>query len=271
MIEKAAPVIVKYFPNLQEQLIIARMKKTAEKYIAESLFNSIILTFTGAILMFMFFSAFNISFLFILIFIPLIFLISLFFFINIPVVYISKREKEINKHVLFAGRYLLVKIQSGEPLFSSLIGVARSYGAAGQVFNEIVQDIHFGAKIEDAVDKALKYNPCENLKKILWEISNSIKTGSDMTKSLAAILDGINEQYYTEIEKYGRKINSITLFYMVLAIIVPSLGMTMVAIISSFIGISIPMNVLYFIIFMIAFLQFMFISLYRSIRPAVMV
>ncbi len=271
MIKKLAPVLVKLFPKLKQQMIVARLKKTADKYVAESLLASLVVTGTFVLLLFMLFSALDISFWMILIAVPIIFIFCIFFLLNIPTIYIARREKEINKNVLFAGRYLLVKIQSGEPLFGSLIGVAKSYGAAGDVFNEIVQDIHFGARIEDAVDKALKNNPCDNLKKILWEISNSVKTGSDMTKTLGAILQGINEQYFTEIEKYGRKINSITLFYMVLAIIVPSLGITMVSIIASFVGITIPMNILYFVVFIIAFVQFMFISLYRSIRPAVLV
>ena len=268
---KIAPVVVSYFPKLKQQMLVARLKKTAEKYVAEVLFNSVMITIVFSLLLFMFFSSTNTGLFYLIPAAPLIFIGSMLFFLNIPFVYIARREREINKNVLFAGRYLLVKIQSGEPLFGSLIGVAKSYGATGEVFNEIVQDIHFGAKIEDAIDKAIKNNPCDNLKKILWEISNSIKTGSDMARSLGAILDGINEEYFTEIEKYGRKINSITLFYMVLAIIVPSLGITMASIIASFIGIKIPMSILYFVIFIIAFVQFMFISLYKSIRPAVLV
>ena len=270
MMKQIAPVIVSYLPNLQQQLLMARMKKTAERYVAESLFTSIMIMGAVILLLLMLFKSYGVSLLLLFLLGPVIFVLVFFFLINIPFVYISQREKEINKNVLFAGRYLLVKVQSGEPLFGSLIGVAKSYGATGEVFNEIVQDIHFGAKIEDAIDKSIKNNPCPNLRKILWEISNSIKTGSDMTKSLSVILDGINEEYFTEIEKYGRKINSITLFYMVLAIIVPSLGITMLSIISSFVGIIIPLNVLYFIIFIIAFVQFMFISLYKSIRPAVL-
>lgn len=271
MIEKLTPRLAKMFPGLQQSLIIARMKTTANKYIAQALTNSVMVTATFLFLLLLLFLQIKISILWLFLLGPAIFAFFIFFFMNIPYVYINQRSREIEKNVLFAGRYLLVKVQSGEPLFNSLIGVAKSYGATGEVFNEIVQDVHFGAKIEDAIDKAIKNNPNDNLKKLLWEISNSIKTGSDMSKSLSAILEGINEQVYTEIEKYGRKINSITLFYMVLAIIVPSLGMTMVAIISSFISIVIPMNILYLLAFMIAFVQFMFISLYKSIRPAVMV
>jgi flagellar protein FlaJ len=271
VIKSYVPRIAKLFPKLQEELQIARMRKTAQQYIYESIVNAFMFSAAVLFLLLMLFTKIDISLLWLFPLIPGTFAFMIFFFLNIPYVYINQRSKEIDKTVLFAGRYLVVKIQSGEPLFNSLIGVSKSYGATSEVFNEIVQDIHFGAKIEDAIDKAIKNNPNDNLKKILWDISNSIKTGSDMTKTLKSMLESINEQYYTEIESYGRKINSLTLFYMVLAIIVPSLGMTMLAIISSFVGIVIPMNILYVIIFGVAVLQFMFLSMYKSIRPAVLV
>lgn len=247
------------------------MGKTAEKYITECFMIAVMVSAAVFVLLFMFFSQMKISITWAFVITPAAFVFTMFYLLNAPLIYIAQREREINKHVLFAGRYLLIKMQSGEPLFLSLIGVTKSYGETGKVFNEIVQDIHFGARIEDAIDKAIKRNPCENLRKVLWDISNSIKTGSDMTKSLSAILDGIDEEYFTEIEKYGRKINSLTLFYMVLAIIVPSLGMTMACIIASFIGLDISMTVLYAVLFFVVCIQFAFISLYQSIRPAVMV
>ncbi len=256
--------IKKIFPKLEHDLIAAKLPDTIETYSKKIVMGTVFFT---VVAFFLGFSIFGVK-----LGIP-IFLVALFgsfwFFGNYPKAVVAKKEKAINKNLLFAGRYLLIKLESGEPLFLSMIGVSKSYGEAGRAFNDIVQDINFGSSIDNAIDKSIKYNSSKNLRRILWELSNSIKTGTDITKSLKAILEQMSSEYIIEIEKYGRKLNSLILFYLVMAIIFPSLGLTMFVVISSFINIEIPMFIFYVVGAMLIGIQLFFISLFKAARPAV--
>ncbi len=257
-------IVKKILPKLEDDLISSKLPFTVEQYakkiLMQSIFIAVGLAFIGVLMKSVMIAIFG----FLGGFIG-----GFFFFSNYPKSKIKKREAEINKNILFAGRYLLIKLEAGEPMFLSMIGVSKSYGEAGRAFNDIIQDINFGASIEEAVDRGVKYNPSKNLRKILWEISNSIKTGTDITRSLKAILEQISEEYLLEIEKYGKKLNSLILFYLVAAIIFPSLGLTMAVVGASFISVVVPKITFYIVAGMLVGIQVFFITLFRGARPAV--
>ena len=71
------------------------------------------------------------------------------------------------------------------------------------------------------------------------------------------------------VGEYGRKLNPLAMFYMLIAIIMPTLGVTMITIISIFIGIKIDLAILLIIVGIVAFMQFMFVAMINSIRPPV--
>ncbi len=256
--------IKKVFPKLEHDLISAKLPDSVDKYAQKIFMQAVFVS-----LMFSFIAFFILGFLKTIPVLIVTFFGGIFFFANYPKNIIRKREKEIKRNLLFAGRYLLIKIESGEPLFMSLIGVSKSYGAAGKAFREIVQDIQFGTSMENAIDNAIKYNPCKDLTRILWELSNSIKTGTDINKTLTSILEQISKEYILEIEKYGKKLNSLTLFYLVTGVIFPSLGVTMLVVLSSFINMELPTSIFYIIGALLIGVQIFFIALFKGARPAV--
>ena len=75
----------------------------------------------------------------------------------------------------------------------------------------------------------------------------SEKSVCDLLKEL--ILDEISNKQLIELQRYGKKLNSLTLFYLLTAIVVPSLGITMLIIISSFVSISLDNTVFFVILF----------------------
>jgi len=204
---------------------------------------------------------------------PLLFVLVLVlvfvFMLQTPKVYIRKREREINKEVLFAGRYLLVKLESGTPLFNALIDASKSYGVAGKYFKEIVDDINIGTPIEESLENARKYNASKNFRLILWQIVTSLKTGAEVADSLRKTLNQITQEEIIEIKEYGKKLNSLVMFYMIIACVIPSLGVTMIVIVSSFMDLDIGMSHLFTVLFFLAIIQFLFISLIKSARPMV--
>jgi flagellar protein FlaJ len=182
---------------------------------------------------------------------------------------IKKRASEINREVLFVGRYLLVKLYAGRPLLNALIDTSKSYGVASKYMGEIVDDIDMGHTIEEAIEKSMTYSPSEKFRKILFQINNALKLGIDVTQPLESVIEEITNDQEIEIKKYSRKLNSVVIFYMLLAIVVPSIGMTMFIVVSSFINFSLGFREFLVILFLIGIIQMIFISLFRSIRPQV--
>ncbi len=182
---------------------------------------------------------------------------------------IKKREREIDKEVLFIGRFLLVKLYSGRPLLNALIETSTIKGIASKYMKEIVDDIGTGNTIENALKGSIAYCPSDNLRKILFHINNALQLGIDVTKPLESVLGEITKDEEIEIKKYGKKLNTLVIFYMIAAIILPSLGTAMFIVISSLLNFTIGANELIIFVFFIVVLQFIFITLFRSIRPKV--
>ncbi|MBS3119905.1 type II secretion system F family protein, partial [Candidatus Woesearchaeota archaeon] len=191
------------------------------------------------------------------------------FLYNAPSAYINRRKHDMDKDVLFAGRFLLVKLESGTPLFNSLIDASQSYGVSGKFFREIVDDINTGTPIEAALERARDYSPSDKFKRLISQIINSLKTGIDVTTGLKSTLREIAQEQEIEIQEYGKKLNSIMLFFMIVAIIVPSLGTSMFIILASFLSFDLQAGHMFLFLFLIAIMQLFFLSLIRSIRPAV--
>lgn len=205
-------------------------------------------------------------------FIPILIVLFILFFelslLNIKA-RIKKREREINKEVLFVGRHLLVKLYSGRPLLNALIETANSRGVASKYIKEIVDDVSTGNTIENALNNAMIYSPSEKLRMVLFHINNALQLGIDVTKPLESVLEEITREEELEINKYGKKLNTLVIFYMLAAVILPSLGVAMFIVVSSFIKFTIDLKGLLVFIFFIVVLQLIFITLFKSIRPMV--
>jgi len=250
-------------------MIVAHMRETPKQLVKKAILFSFSSAIAATFFIFVILekqmsslSILPLSFILVLVFVFL-------FMLQTPKVYIRKREREINKEVLFAGRYLLVKLESGTPLFNALIDASKSYGVAGKYFKEIVDDINIGTPIEESLENARKYNASKNFRLILWQIVTSLKTGAEIADSLRKTLNQITQEEIIEIKEYGKKLNSLVMFYMIVACVIPSLGVTMIVIVSSFMDLDIGMSHLFMILFFLAIIQFLFISLIKSARPMV--
>ncbi|MGV8150183.1 MAG: type II secretion system F family protein [Candidatus Woesearchaeota archaeon] len=260
-------ILASGFPDLKKKLKSAGMVISPEQYVEKSFKASLILAV--GIFILSIFMALKFSWSFI---VPiLLFFIFMFFlfFINIQRVdvTITKRAKEIDKDVLFAGRFLLVKLNSGRPLINSIIDASHSYGVASKYFQEIVREIDLGTPMETALENAYKNTPSKRFRKILFQISNSLKIGVDITAPLEATLEEITQEQLIEIQRYGKKLNSIVMFYMLVAIVVPSLGITLFSIIASLVALNIDMGLFGVVLFLLLIVQLMFIAVFKSIRP----
>ncbi|MBI4738188.1 type II secretion system F family protein [Candidatus Woesearchaeota archaeon] len=180
-----------------------------------------------------------------------------------------RMQREIDREIVFAGRFLVVELQSGIPLYDAFVNIAKNYPSTGKYFIEIVHQVDLGTSLDDALNEAVELTPSPNFRKFLWQIVNSLKTGSDITTSLTAVIEQIQREQIIEVKRYGRKLNPLAMFYMIIAVIAPTLGTVMLVVLSSFISLEIDLAALLVIAVVLGFVQFMFLALIRSSRPAV--
>lgn len=221
------------------------------------------------VLLFFIFEVADINLFLLLLLAPLLTIGFFFFFMQTPKNLITKRRRELDKEVLFAGRFLLVKINAGRPLLNALIEGTQSYGVASKYFKEIVDDINLGTPIEEALDNAVRYSPSEKFRKILFQISTALKVGIDVSTSLSTVLEEITAEQLTEIQRYGKKLNSLALFYMLLAIVAPSIGMAIFVVVGGLIGLPIERNLFIVVIGALVLIQILFITIFKSTRLTV--
>ncbi len=261
--------IAKGLPALKLHLNQAGMDMKPEAFVQKTFISSFYLAFGVVIFLFFMLLRLETSLLFLVpLFLVLIF--GLFtYMLKIPQARGIQKAKEIDKEIVYAGRFIQIELESGVPLYNALATAAKSYKHIGAHLQEIVDKIELGTPIETALNETIEFTPSEKFRKVLWQIVNSLKTGAEVSKSLEATLDQISKEQLIEIKAYGHKLNPIAMFYMIVAIIVPSLGMAMLVILSTFLGFNLTFPLLMTISAFIAFIQFMFIAIIKMSRPAV--
>lgn len=261
--------LAKIFPEMKEKLKQAGIDLRTEDFVKRTFISSFYVT-TGIIVsFFLIFYQFEILRGFLFLLSPIVFIVFFFYLIKLPDIKISRREKEINKEIVFAGRYLIIELDSGVPLYNAMVNISKNFDLVGSYFKEIMDKVDLGTSMEDALNEAVEFIPSNDIRRILWQIVNSLRTGSDISKSVNVVLEQIVREQSIQVTAYGRKLNPLAMFYMIIAVIFPSLGITFLIIIATFVKLELSIVVLIFIAIFLSFVQFMFLSYIKFSRPPV--
>lgn len=196
------------------------------------------------------------------------FIVTLFYIKIYPKVIIKKRVMDVERNLLYALRHMYVQITSGVPIFDAIVSIADgNYSGVSKEFKAAVKDVNTGTSIESALDGVATRIPSQYLRRTIWQVSNGIKSGSDIGNVLKNIIDYISSEQRIMIRRYGAQLNPLTLVYMMIAVIMPSLGVTFLIVLSSFTKIPVTTNMFYGILGFLALFQFMFLGIMKSKRP----
>ena len=250
--------------GLRDKLFQAGMFYEPEEFIKKSLFNALLLSFGLCLIAFMLLVS-PIVFLFFPLMVPLLYI----YFLGYVDVKIQQIKKDIDREIIYAGRFLIIEIESGVPLYNAIANVEKNYKVIGSYFGDIVNKVYLGTNLEDAINETMITTPSHNLRRILWQLLNSIKTGGDIGTSLNSVIDQIMKEQKISVQEYGKKLNPMAMFYMMVAIIVPSLGVTMLVVLATFLGLNIGLPILLVIAGLLGFVQFMFFNVIKSARPSI--
>jgi len=190
-----------------------------------------------------------------------------------PKIYVSRRQKNIEKNLLAALEDIMVQLNSGIPLFSVLVNIsAADYDELSEEFKKAVKKINAGTPEQEALEELSKRNPSIFFKRTLWQISNGMNAGSNMAFVIKDSINALNEEQLIQIQNYGNKLNPLMVFYMLVAVIIPSLSVTFMTILSSMINLSKNTTMLAFLgLFVgVALIQIMFLGIIKSKRPSLL-
>jgi len=193
------------------------------------------------------------------------FLTTLFY----PAVVARRRTRDLEGNLIPALRQLLINLKSGVPLFQAMTSVSVGYGSVSKEFAKMVDEMNAGVPQSDVLDDASQRNPSFRFRRVLWQISNALKVGSDVGDAIEDMIEELTKERMSEIQRYGQELNPWVMIYMVLAVVLPSLGITMLIIIMSFMNILVPKTIFPAVFMFLLLFQLFFMSFVKSRRPAV--
>jgi flagellar protein FlaJ len=198
------------------------------------------------------------------------FVLILFIFIKYPSIQAKKKAQEIDKHLMFALKDLLLHTASGASLYNALVSVARSnYGEASEVFHGVAKEINSGTSTDMAFERLAKRTESEYLKKVLWQLVNTLRAGGNLKDALSTIVRELITTQRANIVGYANELNLWSLIYMIFAVAAPTIGLTMMIILVSFVDIGINKAAMLMFIALTLMIQIDIISLIKSRRPMV--
>lgn len=257
--------------NLEIVLKQADIPYAEREWISLAIFSSIcwfiilfiILFLVGLILKInIFFHSFLLSFIF------SIFIFS--YFVFYPKLLVARKVRDVEKNLPYVFRQLLIELRGGVSLFDALVSISlQDYGVLSKEFKEATKKISSGYTEVQVLEELIIKIPSQKFRKCMWQIVNSLRSGVEISDVLKNIVNNIVNEQRAEIKEYASSLNPIALSFMMFCIIFPTMGLIVILLLSSFIGLKIPKEILYLILVLMAFIQFNFIGIIKTRRPSI--
>ena len=147
-----------------------------------------------------------------------------------------------------------------------------NYGQISDEFKNVIERVRSGTSVIDALEELTVRNPSTYFRRAIWQLLNALKSGSDVGDNISTVIKSLSKEQLIEIRQYQSTLNPLAMMYMMIAVIMPSLGITIAIILSTFPGMEAIGNEQTFwgMLGMVIFMQFMFMIIIKSKRPNLM-
>jgi flagellar protein FlaJ len=257
-------------PKLEEYLYQAELDITPREYAAAAFVTAVFYGFMAFVVFFFLNIFLELGMEMLVVLIPFAFFgLMMFSGLFYPKTLTTKRTRELEKDLIPATRHMLIELKSGVPLFQALMAISVGYGEVSKEFKMIVKEISTGVKETVALENSTRRNPSFQFRRVVWQISNALKAGSEVAGALEVIIEDLSREQVIAIRRYGQELNPWTMLYMVGAVIIPSLGLTFLVVITSFSGTMIPKMIFPLIIGALFGFQIFFLNFVKTKRPPI--
>jgi pilus assembly protein TadC len=194
-----------------------------------------------------------------------------YFLARLPSITLRAQAVELDKYLIYALKELILLADSGLGLYESIVGVANSnYGELSKKFDWAVRKVSAGYPILRAIEDMVASSRSVYFKKAGWQIINSIKTGSNLRSTMAPIIADLDAYQKSLIQNYSRELNLWSLVYMMFSVAIPTIGSTMLVILSSFASFGVTREVFIGFVGVTIFIQIVLIYVVGGRRPNVL-
>jgi len=194
--------------------------------------------------------------------------VALMLHLAYPNIILNKVSTKESKDLLFALREIIMGVDSGVPLFDSMRNVAGAdYGYVSTAFGDVVRNIEGGMPEADALRTLALRTESEYLKRTVWQMVNALESGASMEAALLDTVESIEGYTYRDIKNYSSNLNFLLLLYMLVASVVPSLGITLMVLLSAFSGIGVDLTTIAVLVGFSTVAQAVMIGYMGSTRP----
>lgn len=255
--------------RLQKNLLLADMQESPKQYLLKSLIPSTI--FTVIISVIGFFALLQTEYtIYTLLIIPVAFMISMWFMLQLPAINAQTINKKIESDLFWPSRMLVTLLESGDSLPTAFERVSRTKTISGNYFAKLAAEIELGKSTKSAVEDAIRYTPSKSFRRVLEPIKNSLRTGASIEENLLATLDDLTKEKIVEIEKYEKRLAPVSMFYMIFGAIIPTFAVVGVVVLLSVAGINVTFfPFLFILLIFVTIVQILFYQLFKKIRPLV--
>ncbi|MBN1157188.1 type II secretion system F family protein [Candidatus Woesearchaeota archaeon] len=260
---KLIDFIKKLNPELEREILLSNMNISISRFINYSIMISVVMAMSFSVVVLLVTN--NLIY-----FLAFFFAIYICFFVallRLPGYNYRQLGKKSESNVAMIGRRLLIQLESGKSLVNAIIDVSKVNDLSNPILQSLSSQIYMGKPLEEAIDEAIKNSYSPTFRKIFIQLRNSLKTGTDIKHTLKVVLEEITREKIIEFEEFGKKLNPVSLFYLIFGTIGPSLGIVVFVIGLSFLGITINPGALSLFIFIILAIQFLFIGVFSKMRP----
>ncbi|MEM4641354.1 MAG: type II secretion system F family protein [Candidatus Pacearchaeota archaeon] len=189
---------------------------------------------------------------------------------NYPKLIIMRRVRDINVNLLPALRALMIQLNAGVTFFNAMKNIAKSnYGLISEEFQKAINAMESGVPAVEALEKISRNNPSIFFRRAIWQIITGMQVGADISIVLKEIVNSLLQEQITEIQAYGGRLSPLAMFYIVISIIFPTLGVTFVIVLSTFVQ-ALGQNyklIIFTILGLVILLQIIFLGMIKARRP----
>ncbi len=198
----------------------------------------------------------------------LIFFLIFILLSSYPKIIAKKLESNVDRDLVYAVRDILVQVKSGISLYSAMGNVSRAgYGKVSDEFEKTYKEISLGKSTIDALEDMAVRTRSKYLKKTIWQLVTTIRAGANLSSTLKSMVTMLVNYQFGLIKKYNSELNFLVLIYLLVAAVVPTVGITVLVIFSVF-GI-LGINETFFMGVIVAsfIMQIMLIGFIKMQRP----
>ena len=268
-------IVARLLFSLKYDLQKAEFNIGVERYCLASLISAAIYGVVFSIIAVMFglviTRVFDLSLVALMILVGIIsFIGMLLFHLITPRLEAGRIATRVDQELIFALRSLLIQLSSGSSLFEAIRSISKAdYGQVSLEFSYVVKDISSGMSETAALEKLAFKTKSDVLKKSIWHVITTIKSGGSVTNSLNSQVEELVAKQSDAIKNYAAELNLWTLVYLIIAAAMPSLGVTFLVIASSISSGGIGKDTVLLIALLGAFVQAGLIFLVKQKVPKV--